>query len=693
MTYNKSAENTKSFSIRSHLIAFSLVIIIPLALFSGVMLHLYSKNLQDNIKRRVSDHADTITEVVDSRMTTLIRLLADKRTCSLELVDLQDLQWILSHILQINSATLIYYDKNHKPVLVWGSMGTDQLSRDHSQDFSATLPTLQQVLISDLLKDHSGQYYNQISIPVICGHEKEGYLSLNISPQYWINALVPMKDFPGIRVGIVDRNARFIVSSLPGWEGQLDPDMADKKVALQAGTLKRTGLDGKTVLIALQKSLLSGWYIGIAYSPSILSVSLSRAYMIFAGTGIIIFLLSLVMAYFFGKRISVPLLKLAATAKQMSGRENINPLCSSVKEINEVSAELVRANKEIKDSYDNLSDSEERYRLATDVFQGAVIEYDGLTQTAHCSPRFYKMFGNDMVWPNTISDPDLLHFYPDDRQKVQKHLDRIFHSSSSEEETEYRIRSGQNTWIWIWDKVVITRDKQNNPLRVIGALLDITAHKRAEENLSLVVHELNHRVKNTLAIIQAIARNSIRAEGDRTEILKLFEERLVSLSRAHDLITQKHWEGARLKEVIQVALTPFLKKDDTRLVLTGPNLWITSQTALSLTLIFHELGTNATKYGALSNETGTIHLSWKETRKEEEGGQNTEKTEPVIEMEWREEGGPPILHSPKRRGFGSRLITRTFIHDPHAKAQIDYKEKGVVAQLCWTGIDQGTAKS
>lgn len=158
---------------------------------------------------------------------------------------------------------------------------------------------------------------------------------------------------------------------------------------------------------------------------------------------------------------------------------------------------------------------------------------------------------------------------------------------------------------------------------------------------TLLINELNHRVKNTLATVQSIALHSRRANASADEFHAAFEGRLLAMSAAHDILTRTSWEGASLEDIISSALRPFLGP---RLVMAGPPVQIGPTTALNLSLILYELATNAAKYGALSGDTGQVDLAWTLVGER-------------IQVNWTESGGPPITNT-SRKGFGSRLIER-----------------------------------
>lgn len=195
---------------------------------------------------------------------------------------------------------------------------------------------------------------------------------------------------------------------------------------------------------------------------------------------------------------------------------------------------------------------------------------------------------------------------------------------------------------------------------------DREAH-RAAERQQLMINELNHRVKNTLVVVQSLARHSLRAPseaGGGQNGLAQFNDRLYTLASAHDLLTRRNWEGADLGELLTEALRPYASQ----VTLDGPPLPLAPNAALALAMIFHELATNASKYGALSNDTGKVAVSWSL-------GART-----LLTIEWRERDGP-LVKPPERGGFGSRLIAASLKGDLAGSATFDYAPEGLTCVM------------
>src|SRR5262249_21207668 len=204
------------------------------------------------------------------------------------------------------------------------------------------------------------------------------------------------------------------------------------------------------------------------------------------------------------------------------------------------------------------------------------------------------------LWFSKISDAD--------RPAVMR---MISNGAGQDEPIEYRIFRDGNE-IWVRDQPFVLRSDIDNSVRLAGLARDITLAKRADQHRDLMIGELNHRVKNTLALVQSLATQTGHSVASLEEFEKAFTTRLHALAAAHDLLTDTNWEGTTLHHVIKIAVAPFtVRKGRTALIdIAGPSLWLNSNTAITLPLAFHELVTNAAKYGALSIEARRVAISW-----------------------------------------------------------------------------------
>ena len=319
-----------------------------------------------------------------------------------------------------------------------------------------------------------------------------------------------------------------------------------------------------------------------------------------------------------------------------------------------------------------LRETEERYRLAARATNDAIWDWDLASDHIRWNEAVQALFGyaSDEVGPSGAWWKS--HIHPEDRERVKASIHAVIDGAGTAWTDEYRFLRADGSYADILDRGSVIRDEAGRPVRMIGAMLDISGRKRAEEHQRLLTGELQHRVKNTLALVQAIASQTFRNATDLGAAREAFAARLISLGRAHDILTQASWTAAPIADVVEGALTVHRQAGPSRIRLSGPNVLLAARPALALALALHELATNAAKYGALSNATGSVDLRWHVVH---------DGDAPRFCLTWSELGGPPILAPPSRRGFGSRLIERSFAAEVGGEVRLTYAPTGLTCRL------------
>jgi PAS domain S-box-containing protein len=226
--------------------------------------------------------------------------------------------------------------------------------------------------------------------------------------------------------------------------------------------------------------------------------------------------------------------------------------------------------------------------------------------------------------------------------------------------------------IWIAVRSSTVRDAAGNFLYGVRVVQDVTERKEAEERQKLLIDELNHRVKNTLATVQSLATQTARGTDSPEAFRRAFEGRLIALSHAHDQLTRRHWRNADLRGIVAGVTAPYLSRSQDQITIEGEDITVKPRVALTLALALHELTTNASKYGALSIPTGRIEVVWTITR--------PPSAPPQLRIEWREHNGP-IVEAPTRHGFGSRFIEGSVAAELQGAARLDYHPSGLVCTM------------
>jgi PAS domain S-box-containing protein len=312
---------------------------------------------------------------------------------------------------------------------------------------------------------------------------------------------------------------------------------------------------------------------------------------------------------------------------------------------------------------------ENRQRLASAINAADIgtWDYDPRSGVLNWDRRCYELFGLTPFTPISF-DGFLAGLHPVDRDKVEKAcLDAMNTTAPQAYDIEYRT-VGFDDGVERWCSAKGKADFENGvAVRFIGTIRDISKLKRAEFQQQLLAGELEHRMKNTMAMIGAIASQTFRTASSMEEARTIFDARLYALNHAHDVLMKSNWTIAAIATVVEGALAPH-RTGEGRLRIGGPAVDLTAKQALSIALALHELATNAAKYGSLSVPGGTIDVAWTSSLGDDG---------PVLHFCWRESGGPEVK-PPQRRGFGSRLIEGTLSSDLGGSVKIDYAPTGLV---------------
>ena len=277
-----------------------------------------------------------------------------------------------------------------------------------------------------------------------------------------------------------------------------------------------------------------------------------------------------------------------------------------------------------------------------------------------CKANYGRRIDEDFGFDDLVAS-----IHPQDRDRMVRAMETAIRDGS-DYDIEYRViwPDGQERWVHARgraDAIV----PGGSAKRMAGVSLDITERRRAEERQRLMLNELNHRVKNTLAAVQSIAFQTLRSARTPAEFKEAFEARLLALSETHNLLTRENWEGASLRAVITSELDALGGEE--RASLTGPDIHLSPKAAVAMGMAIHELATNAVKYGALSAPRGVLSIEWRVRRS-------------CLELEWRESDGPPVS-PPLHRGFGSRLLEKGLAAELGGRVKLVYREQGVACSM------------
>lgn len=330
-----------------------------------------------------------------------------------------------------------------------------------------------------------------------------------------------------------------------------------------------------------------------------------------------------------------------------------------------VTIESIRTNAAALDELDQRRRAEERLKFALDSGRMGSWDLDVATRAYEASDLCKVNYGRRPDETFTFADL-IATIHPEDRPRIMTAIEAAIRDGA-DYDVEYRVvlPNGDLRWLHARGRAAQTAD-DGGVRRLAGVSLDITDRKRAEERRKLLVNELNHRVKNSLATVQSIAAQTLRSSASPEFFREAFESRLIALSQTHDLLTRESWEGASLREVFDAELHAMAGED--RVTFDYPaDLRLNPKAAVALGMGIHELATNAVKYGALSVPHGRVLVTWSLERD-------------LLRLTWTERDGPRV-EPPARRGFGARLLERGLAAELSGGVELTYDAAGLVCQM------------
>jgi len=321
---------------------------------------------------------------------------------------------------------------------------------------------------------------------------------------------------------------------------------------------------------------------------------------------------------------------------------------------------------DLKVTEEALRRSEEQLRLALEVAQMGDWSWNAASDTMTLSDRAADIFGLPSSRPTTWARLST-QIHPTDAPRAFAAMEKAA-STRTNYSIEYRIKrasDGARVWVAVQGRTLF--DANGAFVGTTGVMQDITDRKHAEERQQLLIRELHHRVKNTLATVQAIVGSTARTASSIDEFYQGFVGRIVSLARTHNLLTEDLWQKAALEELVQTELGPYEDEARNRIIIEGPHVELPSEAAVPIGMAIHELTTNAAKHGALSTFGGQVEVNWRIEPGEER---------PMLHFSWTEHGGPRVA-APARQGFGSRLLQRVLTTQLQAHVNMDFQEEGL----------------
>jgi len=520
----------------------------------------------------------------------------------------------------------------------------------------------------------TGQALVILDVPVIIDERVAYILSAAIGADVFQRLITDQRIDADWNAAVLDRAAYIVARSRAPekYVGQLaSPNVRDAIATSREGTLQSVTLDGIPVRTYFSTSPIYGWTFVMSVPDTEVIASLQRSLfwlVIMAGC----ILVGVALAAILSRLVAKPVDQLVAAAYALGTGQMIAGTTTRVlefdtiqKAVADAAANIRRQEQEREVALARMAESEARLHLALNAGDLGSWEYTPATAEFITSATCRAHFGRRPDEPFSYDD-FIAAIHPDDRERQIEAVAKAI-ESGSDLHVDYRVLWPDHSehWIRISGRV---RPSADGTLSLVGVSQNITARRLADERQAILVHELNHRVKNTLATVQSVAAMTRRSAQDGDlGAWDAFSGRLQGLSKTHDLLTATQWQGALLEDVLRNELEPYQDTMRQRIRLRGPRISLQPSAVLALGLAVHELATNASKYGSLAVPEGKVNVMWATT---------PTLSPPMLIVEWVESGGP-LVTPPKRQGFGTKLIQRGLAQQLGGEIKLAFEPEGV----------------
>ena len=432
------------------------------------------------------------------------------------------------------------------------------------------------------------------------------------------------------------------------------------------GVFQFDSLEGDPIVLA-NAHTAKGWSVGVAVKKAQIQAATWDTIRWAALLGGVISALSLLFALVISRRITGPIAELQQKAPLLLSDPTL-PMPKGLPELEALSEALKQSAVERNRSEQALRASEERFRGIFEHAATGIAITDLQSRFLLCNPAYLSMADCAAGDMDTLRFQELVH--PEDVEANTAQLSKLFAREIPSFEIVSRyIRKGGKP-IWVHKHVSLLKDATGEPTSIVVLVTDVTERKRYEEHIELLLHEVNHRSKNMLALVQAVARQT--AAASPTDFVARFGERILAMAAAQDLLVKNEWRGVNLADLVRSQLAHFEDLIGTRIETGGPALLLSASAAQTLGMALHELATNAGKYGSLSNADGHVSIAWS-LEPVEAGFDN-------FAISWTETGGPAVL-APPRFGFGRTVICGVTASSLDAKADFELAPEGLKWRL------------
>ncbi len=663
--------------VSTHLALLSLGIALPLLIMAVVLVNAMIDAQRQSMRASLDSSSKLLATLTGSELETSMTLVAAlARSEALKDGDLDQFRQEASLRLRFLPQTWINVSTPDGRLLMSTRAAAD-LARVPDVDAGTRARAIAsgRPEVSDLIGSPSADEPPNAFVcsPVSAGDSAVPYvISVAVRPER-LASIIADKFEPGVLVGILDRNHRF-VARIPDHANRVGTLASEgwrsAKDKASAGLLAVHSLEGEETLLSYRPTQY-GWSVGVAYNRETVEAPHVFVRRTMWTIGTLLILAGGLATFLLSRRITRPARQLLEAASCLADMRPVKAVPTGVAEFDQVIHHFSQVAGMLNARDLALRGSEQHFRTALEAAESGTWTWDTRTDLRTVDARNRAMMG----WQpdENVDTPKMLaQIHPDDRETVRVAMQRaIDPKGNGLFRVEYRIRTpaGEEHWIISQARAQFSED---GSAQLVGIVRDITHRKVAEQKIRFLMQEAVHRSKNLLAVVQAIANRTARI-GDPQTFLPRFIDRIEGLSASQDLLIASEWGSVGLAALVDAHLAGHSDLVGTRITVRGPPLLLKPEAVQSIGMALHELATNATKYGALSTAGGKVEITWRLA---------LEKSPPRFVIEWRESGGPPSCEpGPERRGFGQIVIGRMVETALKGKAELHFLDDGFYWRL------------
>lgn len=663
---SEPASRPRGWRLATLLFLFGATLIVPSIVANGLLLDRQAGLQRQDIERRVEQVASDLVDGIDrdlALMEAMVALMA--ASPDLAAGRLEQFHVWATQILQPLGLHVLYRDLDGQQRLnTRVSFGT-ALPREILPEIDAAVRATLKPYVSDMLVGAVRRnFVVTVTAPVLADGALRGFLHFSVNPERmrdlmkgqnlppeWNTILVDRK---GIVIARLHKHDEFVGTPLP----------SSLRANVDGAVVRSVNLEGVEMLRGSRLSPVSGWMVAVGVPMSTVRAQFVANLWSIAGAGVFLGLLALVLAVMVARVIAGPIKQIAGFATAVIANGDVTPpLSSPVREANEVAAAFRLASERLSARTRELRETLARFNAA---LYGAdiVVFVQGLDRRITWISESAGYRARNFIGKR---EEDLVDGV-EERAGAIALREKVF-ATGEPQEGELTTGVGEQARNFR-QRLQAVRDGNGDIVGVLGVSVEVTTLRREQARNAMLVRELAHRSKNLLAVVQAIASETLRSAGPG-EFMDRFGARLQALALLQDLVVSGTRGGVELGQLVRRQLAPFVEPGK-RLEIAGPEVRLRSEAANMLGMALHELATNATKYGCLSVPEGAVLIAWR-LEPDTDGAQR-------FRLTWRESGGPPVVQ-PVSGGFGSRVVIDMTAATLGGRVSLDYLPEGVVWQV------------